>query len=108
MYSFIKIEFLYTFHLYLKYVYTPTQKTTVSTTLIANTITNIKQAINNKGPKIVLYSAHDITLAVVLSAFNITNVECIVQSFIFNKTLENCHTVYPEFTSAIIFEVWEV
>ena len=29
MYSFIKIEFLYTFHLYLKYVYTPTQKTTV-------------------------------------------------------------------------------
>jgi hypothetical protein len=34
----------------------------------------MQKAINGKGPKLVLYSAHDTTVALMLAAFNLTNV----------------------------------
>lgn len=57
--------------------YQPIQYHVTASGLFENTVNNIKKAINSTGPKLVLYSAHDTTVALMLATFNLTNVECI-------------------------------
>ncbi len=47
----------------------------------------MKRAIDGSGPKLVFYSGHDITIAILLSAFNLTNIECIYQKYMLNQTV---------------------
>lgn len=44
----------------------------------------MQAAINNKGPRIVLYSAHDTNIAAVSSALNFVNVQCLIAYFLDN------------------------
>lgn len=64
--------------MYLANFYTEQQRKTFSTTLISKTILNIKEAIAGRGPKIVLLSAHDTTIATLLAAMNFSSIECIL------------------------------
>jgi hypothetical protein len=49
----------------------------VATNIFKETITNFKKAINETGPKLILYSAHDTTIAMMLTALNLVNIKCI-------------------------------
>jgi hypothetical protein len=44
----------------------------------------LKSVIAGKGPKLILYSAHDTTVGMVLATFNLTNVNCINDKFLKN------------------------
>jgi hypothetical protein len=37
----------------------------------------MKKAIVGKGPKMVFYSGHDVTIATLLTALNLTNTKCL-------------------------------
>jgi len=37
----------------------------------------MKKAIDGKGPKMVFYSGHDVTIGTLLTAFNLTNIKCL-------------------------------
>ena len=58
------------------------QYQTTSSLLFQNTLYNIRQAIKQNGPKLVLYSAHDTTLGMLLAALNFTNVDCINKKYL--------------------------
>lgn len=47
----------------------------------------MKQALAHEGPPLVFYSGHDITIAFLLSALNFTNIPCLYQTYILNKTI---------------------
>ncbi len=63
--------------LFLSLYYQPIQYQTTASGLFHETVNNIKRAIAGTGPKLVLYSAHDTTVALMLATFNLTNVGCI-------------------------------
>lgn len=55
----------------------------------------------------VLYSAHDTTVAMVLSALNMTNVDCIVDHYLNGvQNDDSCVWQFPPFSANIIFELW--
>lgn len=75
--------------------------------LLSTTISNMKEAISRRGPKMVFYSGHDITIAFLLSALNFTNLECLYQKYMMNQTVEHCYWQYPAFGSSFIFELYQ-
>lgn len=56
-----------------------------------------------------MYSAHDTTVGNMLAALNLTNVECVYEAFIknSNSNSDTCISLYPAYTSNLIFELWE-
>lgn len=52
-----------------------------STLLLRKTVSNIKAAIEGKGPKMVLYSAHDTIIVVLANVMKLMSLECIMDSF---------------------------
>jgi len=60
---------------------------------------------NKTSPRFVLYSAHDITLAGILIAFNFSSWECLYSYYIQNKTTDQQCNGIPPYASSIIFEL---
>lgn len=55
----------------------------ISNTRFLQTIVyNMKQAIIGKGPKMILFSAHDTTLMSLWAAFNLTNIACLTEYYL--------------------------
>ncbi len=54
----------------------------MATNIFKETIKNIKKAINETGPKLILYSAHDTTIAMMLAALNLVNIKCINDKYL--------------------------
>jgi len=106
MYIFQNIELLYIARLYVVYLLEQQQTTAFASGLIATTLINMHKAINSTGPKIVLYTGHDITLAVLLQAFNFTNAQCIYNRYL-GKGEDSCYWTYPSYASTFIFELWQ-
>ena len=68
----------------------------------------MKQAIIKKGPRMVLYSAHDTTLLSLATALNFTNINCLIEYFYEGKNNSDvCINAYPPFASNFIIELWE-
>lgn len=58
-------------------------------------------------PRIVIYSAHDTTLGMVMAALNLANIECITDHYLNGvKNDDTCIWEYPPFTANLIFELW--
>lgn len=68
--------------MYISLFYQPIQYQTTGTNLFENIVDNFKRAINGTGPKLILYSAHDTTIGLILATFNLTNVPCINDKYI--------------------------
>lgn len=104
----ITLEFIKQVSLYLNLFFKPIQYHATATNLFENIVINFKLAVAGKGPKLVLYSAHDTTVAMVLATFNLTNVNCINDRFIRNSSnLETCISEYPRFASNFILEIYQ-
>jgi hypothetical protein len=73
--------------MFISLFYQPIQYQTTATNLFETIVDNFKAAVSGIGPKIILYSAHDTTVGMVLAAFNLTNVACINDKYI--KDLPN-------------------
>ena len=87
--------------------YQSVQYYTTATSLFDNMVNNFKAAVSGTGPKLVLYSAHDTTVAMTLATFNLTNVECINDKYIRDMPNEQtCASDYPPFASNFIIEVY--
>lgn len=68
----------------------------------------MRRALSSSGPKIVLYSAHDTTILMLLSALNLTNLKCLQDNFNNAKnSSDTCIIEYPTFASNIVFELWQ-
>jgi hypothetical protein len=64
----------------------------------------MQAAINNQGPRIVLYSAHDTNIASVNSALNFVNVQCLIAYFLDNvDNQDTCIFKNPSFATNIVF-----
>lgn len=63
--------------MYISLFYQPVQYKTTGTALFEAFVGNVKAAVTGMGPRVVLYSAHDTTIGMVLAGFNLTNLECI-------------------------------
>jgi hypothetical protein len=82
----------------------PKQYLTASSHLFENTMNNINKSIDGTGPKLVLYSAHDTTMAMTLATLNLTNVECINQYYLDGiDNSDTCLWDYPAFASTLIY-----
>jgi hypothetical protein len=77
--------------LYVAFLFTDTQIKAFSKTLLQNTIDNMRAAVADKGPRVVFYSAHDSTIAILLAALNLTNVDCIYKKYVLKKHQEHCY-----------------
>lgn len=59
-----------------------------------------------------MYSAHDMTLLAIMNGLNMTNFECVYDSY-FNKNVSlsskyfNCETQFPRYTANIILELYK-
>lgn len=64
----------------------------------------MKQAIIGKGPRIVLFSAHDTTLMSLWSALKWTSIDCLMKYFYEGvDNSDTCIQKYPSFASNVIF-----
>lgn len=70
--------------MYISLFFQPIQYQTTGTNLFENIVNNIKLAIAGNGPKLILYSAHDTTVGLMLATFNLTNVNCINDKYFRN------------------------
>lgn len=68
--------------MYISLFYQPIQYQTTATGLFENIVNNLKRAAAGTGPKLVLYSAHDTTVGLMLATFNLTNVPCINDKYL--------------------------
>lgn len=84
--------------------HTETQIKVSNTRLLQSIVNNMKQAIINKGPRLILYSAHDTTLLSLNSALQMVTIKCVMDYF-YNgvDNFETCINQYPMFASNIIF-----
>lgn len=57
--------------------------------------------------KFKLYSAHDMTLAYLLTGLNLTSYECLEEIFLTNKTKALHCFSYPEFAANMLFELYQ-
>jgi len=96
-------EFARLARLYVTYLHTQQQIKTFSHGLVAATLSNFRRAIQNTGPRLVFYSGHDVTLAILMAAFNMTNTLCLFESYIEKKAVANCYLDYPQFASSFVF-----
>jgi hypothetical protein len=68
----------------------------------------MKQAMEGKGPRLVLYSAHDTTILAFAAALNFLNLDCIMASFFDQVSNEDtCISKYPSFASNFVLELWQ-
>ena len=68
----------------------------------------MKAAIDNKGPRIVIYSAHDSNIISFNAALNFTNLNCLMAYFYDNADNEDtCIVKFPSFAANMILELWE-
>ena len=76
----------------------------MATNYIKKTMENIEGKINSTfTPRIVLYSAHDTTIGMLLAAFNMTNLDCIIDHYLNAKQNdETCVWKFPIFSSNLI------
>ena len=69
----------------------------------------MKRAVNLRDVQWVIYSAHDTTVANVLTGMNLTSVACIYEAYLkgdkYNE--DKCIPIYPGYTANIIFELWQ-
>lgn len=91
----------------LVFFYTKDQIRSSNTQLLQNTLYRMREAIAGRGQKLVLFSAHDTTILSLLSAFNMINIPCIMNSFLNDKDVDNCVTAYPQFATNIVLELWQ-
>ena len=77
----------------------------ISSNYLLETLGNLEEkAAGNFTPRIVIYSAHDTTIWMILNALKMTNLPCIVDYYLENKTSEDtCIYLYPKYTSNVIF-----
>lgn len=69
------------------FYYSQEQIRATSTTFFEETISNIKLAIESKeNPQWVIYSAHDVTLGMILAALDLWNAQCIFENYKKNVT----------------------
>ncbi|CAM6001540.1 unnamed protein product [Sphagnum balticum] len=68
-----------------------------------------KRISNQPSPRFLLYSAHDITLAGILRAFNFSSWECLYSYYLQNTTSNSpqCNGI-PPYASSIIFELHNI
>lgn len=91
----------------LTFFYTQDQIRSANTQLLQNTLYRMREARAGRGPKLVLFSAHDTTILSVLIAFNMINIPCVMDNFFTsNKNVDNCVTIYPQFATNIVLELW--
>jgi len=91
----------------LSWFFTEDQIKTSNTRLFQATIQNMKNAIAGKGPKLVLYSAHDTTVLSFNAALELFNLNCVMDYYfkhVDNK--DSCLNQYPPFATNIIVELW--
>jgi hypothetical protein len=68
----------------------------------------MKQAIIGKGPRVVLFSAHDTTLMSLWAALKWISIECLMKYFYEGvDNADTCIQKNPAFASNVIFELWE-
>lgn len=95
--------------LYINLFYREEQIRAVATNYMRQTLENIQRRIDGStGVRLVIYSAHDTTIGMVLAALNMSNVPCINDHYL--KGIENSDTCvykYPRYTANILFELWE-
>ena len=96
-----------TVQLIIKNSYTERQRKASNTLLLKNILHNMNEAISRKGPRIVLYSAHDSTLLSFGSALNFTNINCVIDHFYNGKeNSDTCIYGFPVFGSNYVIELW--
>jgi hypothetical protein len=67
----------------------------------------MRQAADGKRPKMIFYSGHDSTIAILLAALNFTTLPCLYDHYMLNKTEGKCYWKYPPFASSFVFELWQ-
>lgn len=75
--------------------------------MLQELLSNMKKAIESKGPKINLFSGHDLSMIVILGALKFYTFDCIYQNFIKNTTNPDCLTEFTGLGSSVVFELWE-
>jgi hypothetical protein len=85
------------------------QRRTTSTGFFAETISNIRRSIEDSdAPQWVIYSAHDVTLGMILAGLDLWSAECIFENYKLNiSDSPSCITTYPSFATVMVFEVYE-
>ena len=87
--------------------YTQEQIKVSNTQLLQNTLYRMREARAGRGPKLVLFSAHDTTIISVLAAFNMISIPCLMDNFFNSKqNQDTCVTGYPQFATNIVLELW--
>jgi hypothetical protein len=63
----------------------------------------MKQAMDNKGPKFVIFSAHDTTILSLASAFKFISLKCVMSNFFDGvDNSEDCINKYPQFATNLV------
>lgn len=101
----LNLEFLEVISMYTDLFAQPDQIRAVSTLYLQQTLENLKGKVNGTyTPRMVIYSAHDTTVGMVLAALNMTNLKCIANYYLNNIVAEDtCVEKFPPFTANIIF-----
>ena len=69
---------------------------------------NMKQRIIGKGPRMVLYSAHDTTILSFGTALNFLNIDCLMSYFYDGvDNSDSCINQFPIFATNYVIELWE-
>jgi hypothetical protein len=71
--------------------------------MLQHIVYHLKQAIDNKGPKFVIFSAHDTTILSLASAFNFVTLKCVMSNFFDGvENSEDCINKYPQFATNLV------
>ncbi len=79
---FINSGYLKEVSMYISLFFQPIQYQTTATNFFETIVDNLKAAAQGTGPKLILYSGHDTTVAMTLATFNLTNVLCINDKYL--------------------------
>lgn len=66
------------------------------------TVANMRKA-QSGGPKLVLYVAHDSTIALLLAAMKFSSLECVYEKYLGGGNGDHCYWRYPSFASSLTF-----
>lgn len=76
------------------------------TPFLNQTLNNMRNILKNPDKeRLIIYSAHDTTVANVLAALRLTSAECIWNSYKNSSSNYSCIKDYPEYSSNVIFEL---
>ena len=101
------ISFVYNAFLFIDLFDTEEQIRFISTPPFKEILQQFSGKVNKRtNRKMTIYSAHDTTLGLLMTAFNLTSFECIYNNFLFKNQTENCE-MFPGYAASLILELFK-